>query len=325
MLVGVLTRGTRLTGVLSSGGRSGPDSYVPIDVEDIVVDDLTFSKAITDSWETISQISASGNAQQYYAVGDCKAIHIAGTVGTLEVDTTLYAVILGFDHNAELEGYGITFGLFKSDELGVGVALCDSHLDTYKSGGSKWYNMSHWGNYNHGGWKGSDMRYDILGSTDVPPSGYGAAPIASRIGYDATSICATSPVSNTLMSCLPSDLRSVMKPIVKYSNNAGNASNAEAAVTSSVDYLPLLSEYEVFGVRTNANQFEQAKQQQYSFFAHGGSTQRFHFASTSTPVIWWLRSPYYNSVHSFCRVENTGDVGYAGADGVRGIAPIFLV
>ena len=325
MLVGVLTRGTRLTGVLSSGGRSGPDSYVPIDVEDIVVDDLTFSKAITDSWETISQISASGNAQQYYAVGDCKAIHIAGTIGTLEVDTTLYAVIIGFDHNAELEGSGITFGLFKSGELGVLSALCDSHLDTYHADGSRWFNMNHSKNYNYGGWKGSDMRYDILGSTDVPPSGYGAAPIASRIGYDATSICATSPVSNTLMSCLPSDLRSVMKPIVKYSNNAGNASNAEAAVTSSVDYLPLLSEYEVFGVRTNANQFEQAKQQQYSFFAQGGSTQRFHFASTSTPVIWWLRSPYYNSVHSFCRVENTGDVGYAGADGVRGIAPIFLV
>ena len=40
MLVGVLTRGTRLTGVLSSGGRSGPDSYVPIDVEEITVDDL---------------------------------------------------------------------------------------------------------------------------------------------------------------------------------------------------------------------------------------------------------------------------------------------
>lgn len=325
MLVGVLTRGTRLTGVLSSGGRSGPDSYVPIDVEDIVVDDLTFSKAITDSWETISQISASGSAQQYYAVGDCKAIHIAGTVGTLEVDTTLYAVIIGFDHNAELEGYGITFGLFKSDELGVGVALCDSHLDTYKSDGSKWYNMSHWGNYNYGGWKGCDMRYDILGSTDVPPSGYGTAPTTSKIGYDATSTCATNPVSGTLMSCLPSELRSVMKPIVKYSNNVGKASDAEASVTSSTDYLPLLAEFEVFGARTHANSHEQAKQQQYAFFSAGGDSRKFHFSNAATPVIWWLRSPYYNSVHSFCRVENTGDVGYAGADGVRGIAPIFLV
>lgn len=46
MLVGVLTRGTRLTGVLSSGGRSGPDSYVPIDVEDIVVDDVVISDMI---------------------------------------------------------------------------------------------------------------------------------------------------------------------------------------------------------------------------------------------------------------------------------------
>lgn len=325
MLVGVLTRGTRLTGVLSSGGRSGPDSYVPIDVEDIVVDDLTFSKAITDSWETISQISASGNAQQYYAVGDCKAIHIAGTVGTLEVDTTLYAVILGFDHNAELEGHGITFGLFKSDELGVGVALCDSHLDTYNSDGSKWYNMNHWGNHNYGGWKGCDMRYDILGSTDVPPSGYGTAPATSKIGYDATSTCATNPVSGTLMSCLPSDLRSVMKPMTKYTDNTGNESNAETNVTASIDYLPLLSEYEVFGTRAYANQYEQNKQAQYAYYASGNSKRKYHHTATSSSVLWWVRSPHYSYSNFFCLVNNYGTAGSASSRYSRGIAPIFLV
>ena len=330
MLVGVLTRGTRLTGVLSSGGRSGPDSYVPIDVEDIVVDDLTFSKAITDSWETISQISASGNAQQYYAVGDCKAIHIAGTVGTLEVDTTLYAVILGFDHNAELEGYGITFGLFKSDELGVGVALCDANYNSGDTSGLKWFNMNHrqgsdsYG-HNFGGWKGCDMRYDILGSTDVPPSGYGTAPTTANVGYDATSTCATNPVSGTLMSCLPSELRSVMKPIVKYSDNVGNASDAEASVTSSTDYLPLLSEFEVFGARTRANSHEQAKQQQYAFFSAGGNSRKFHFSNAATPVTWWVRSPHYSYSHFFCLVNNYGTAGSTSSRYSCGIAPIFLV
>lgn len=46
MLIGELTRGTRLTGVLSSGGRSGPDSYVPLSVEEITVDDVVISDMI---------------------------------------------------------------------------------------------------------------------------------------------------------------------------------------------------------------------------------------------------------------------------------------
>ena len=330
MLIGELTRGTRLTGVLSSGGRSGPDSYVPIDVEDIVVDDLTFSKAITDSWETISQISASGNAQQYYAVGDCKAIHIAGTVGTLEVDTTLYAVILGFDHNAELEGSGITFGLFKSGELGADVALCDANFGSYDTSGLKWFNMNHRqggspNGHNYGGWKGCDMRYDILGSTDTAPSGYGATATTANVGYDASSTCATSPVANTLMSCLPYDLRSVMKPMTKYTNNTGNASNIEADVTASVDYLPLLSEYEVFGTRSNANQYEQNKQAQYAYYASGNSKVKYRHTATSSSVYWWLRSPIYSASNFFCAVTNSGDAYITGARHSRGVAPIFLV
>ena len=330
MLIGELTRGTRLTGVLSSGGRSGPDSYVPIDVEDIVVDDLTFSKAITDSWETISQISASGNAKQYYAVGDCKAIHIAGTVGTLEVDTTLYAVILGFDHNAELEGYGITFGLFKSDELGVDVAFCDANYGSTDTSGLKWFNLNHRkgsssSGHNYGGWKGCDMRYDILGSTDTAPSGYGAVATTANVGYDATSTCATNPVANTLMSCLPSDLRSVMKPITKYTDNTGNESDVEANITASVDYLPLLSEYEVFGTRTYANQYEQNKQAQYAYFASGNSKVKYRHTATSSSVFWWVRSPSCSNDYNFCIVNIYGIVNHNLSRYSRGVAPIFLV
>lgn len=328
MLIGELTRGTRLTGVLSSGGRSGPDSYVPLSVEEITVEDLTFSKAITDSWETISQISASGNAQQYYAVGDCKAIHIAGTIGTLEVDTTLYAVILGFDHNAELEGYGTTFGLFKSDELGADVALCDAKYNSFNTSGLKWFNMNHrqgsspYG-HNFGGWKGCDMRYDILGSTDTAPSCYGATATTANVGYDASSTCATSPVANTLMSCLPYDLRSVMKPMTKYTDNTGNASNIEANVTASVDYLPLLSEYEVHGERTYANQYEKNFQAQYAYYASGNSKVKYRHTATSSSVSWWVRSPIYSS--AFCDVNSSGGAGSDASRGSRGVAPIFLV
>ena len=70
-------------------------------------------RIIHDSWDVISQRSTAGTASNYYNVGDMKRIHIEGTVGTLEVNQDVYVYILGFDHNSELEGSGITFGCFK--------------------------------------------------------------------------------------------------------------------------------------------------------------------------------------------------------------------
>ena len=281
---------------------------------------------ITDDWATISSRSAAGTAANYYSVGDCKAVDLKGTMGTLSLDTTLYVYILGFDHNiSNGESRGITFGGFKTDVKGTDVALCDSHYGSNSSDGSKWLNMSHWGNYNYGGWKGSDMRYDILGSTNVQPSGYGLEPTTSKVGYDATSTCATTPVANTLMSCLPSDLRSVMKPMTKYTDNKGNSSNVEANVTTSIDYLPLLSEYEVQGTRTYANQYEQSKQRQYTYYSDGNSKIKYNHSSTSSAVAWWVRSPYCSSRYWFCYVSASGDANYTGANNSRGVAPAFLI
>ncbi len=281
---------------------------------------------ITDDWATISSRSAAGTAANYYSVGDCKAVDVKGTMGTLALDTTLYVYILGFDHNVSNgESRGITFGGFKTDVKGTDVALCDSNYGSNSTDGSKWLNMSHWGNYNYGGWKGSDMRYDILGSTNVQPSGYGSAPTTSKVGYDATSTCATTPVANTLMSCLPSDLRSVMKPMTKYTDNKGNSSNVEANVTTSIDYLPLLSEYEVQGTRSYANQYEQNKQSQYTYYSDGNSKVKYNHSATSNSVEWWVRSPYYTSRYNFCFVYTDGGARTSIANYSRGVAPAFLI
>lgn len=281
---------------------------------------------ITDSWEVISQRSAAGTAQNYYSVGDCKPVALNGTMGTLALDTTLYVYILGFNHNSALEGNGISFGCFKTAATnGVDVCLVDSKYNSSGTSGTKYFNMSHRGYYNYGGWAGSDMRYDILGSTDVQPSGYGSTPTASKTGYDATSTCATSPVANTLMSCLPSDLRAVMKPMTKYTDNKGNSSNVEANVTSSIDYLPLLSEYEVQGARSYANQYEQNKQARYAYYAAGKSKVKYRHSATSSTAYWWCRSAYCSDSSSFCCVNTRGYASYGSASYSRGVAPCFLV
>lgn len=287
---------------------------------------------ITDDWATISARSTAGTAANYYSVGDCKAVALNGIMGASALNTTLYVYILGFNHNSTYEPNGITFGGFKTAATnGKDVALCDSHFNTGDAAGLKWFNINHregsssWG-HNYGGWKGCDMRYDILGSTDTAPSGYGATATTSNVGYDASATCATNPVANTLMSCLPSDLRTVMKPMTKYTDNVGNKSNIEVNVTSSIDYLPLLAEYEIFGSRSYANQYEQNKQAQYAYYVDGNNSKiKYRHSNTVDTGSWFERSPHYNYNYYFCAVYPGGRAGYEIAKTSYGVAPIFLV
>lgn len=282
------------------------------------------SAIIRDSWEVISQRSQAGTASNYYNVGDMKRIHIEGTVGTLAVNQDVYVYILGFDHNSELEGSGITFGCFKSINNLKDVALTDSYYPTSGRDGTKKFNMNHWGNANYGGWAGSDMRYDILGSTDVAPSGYGSALTSSRVGYNATSTCATNPVANTLMSCLPSDLRTILKPINKYTNNIGNSDDTGVAITSTIDYLPLLSEYELLGKTAFADTHEKDKQAQYSYFANGNSKGIYKY-SDGAWCLGWLRSPDKRNIQGFCVMRPDGMATNNFSWYSLGIFTVFLV
>ena len=281
----------------------------------------------SNSWGKISEISAAGTAKNYWSVGDCKAVTLNGTMGTLALDTTLWLYILGFDHNAEKEGYGITFGGFKTDSgsNGINVCLIDGNYSSYKSDGTLAFNMNHWGNYNYGGWARSDMRYDILGSTDIAPQNYGAKASSGEVGYDATNTCATSPVANTLMACLPADLRAVMKPITKYTDNVAGKTNVEANISTTIDYLPLLGEFEIFGTRSYANEFEKNYQLQYEYYSAGNSKKKYQHSATSSSAYWWERSPYYNGTYSFCFVNSGGTATCNSADGSYGIAPALLV
>lgn len=286
------------------------------------------------SWETISAASQAGIAPSCWSVGDPKAVHLQGTVGTLALDSTLYVYILGFNHNKALEGGGIHFGGFKTAALdGVDVCLVDAKYNTWKSDGGKLFNMNHWGGYNYGGWAGCDLRYDILGSTDKAPSGYGKVVAAGRVGYDASATTATNPVANTLMAALPADLRAVMKPITKYTDNVGGGGGTDAPekVTTTVDYLPLLSECEVFGNPDISygycygNRAEWQKQRQYDYFLAGNTRIKSRHSDTASRAIWWLRSPYRNYGSLFCGVYAGGGPNYYDARYSLGLAVALAV
>lgn len=263
-----------------------------------------------NSWAAIHSVSGTGAS--YWAVGDRKAVTVNGTVGTQAVNGTYYAYIIGFNHNSSKEGNGITFGTFKTAlSGGTDICLVDGKYDGYSTNGTKYFNMNHSSNTNAGGWKGCDLRYDVLGSTNTNDG-------------DATATTATNPVANTLMAALPSDLRAVMQPMTIYTDNTGGGSDNASYVTKTTDYLPLLAEYEIFGTRSYANSAEKNYQAQYAYYSAGNSKVKYRHSATSSTAWWWERSPNYNNSNNFCNVNTNGNANNNNARNSNGVAPDFV-
>lgn len=286
------------------------------------------------SWADIKRIADADLGTNYFTVGDRKSITINGTVGTKSYSSVkTWVYILGFNHNASLEGqHLIHFGGFKTAETGgIDIALDADDYNTTPTSGTKSFMMNHWWdstNYgsNFGGWKGCDMRYDILGSTNRQPSQYGSIKTNANVGYDPSGYNpATAPVTGSLMAALPADLRAVIQPITKYTDNVGNSSNTAANVTATIDYLPLLAEFEVHGARTYANDNEKSKQAQYAYYAASNSKIKYRQSATGTALYWWNRSPNYNNATNFCLVANSGNAYNSNANRSFGVAPLFAV
>lgn len=289
-------------------------NYTAPSSQSVTVEAKFVSSVLNENdWSVIKSVADASQGANYWAVGDRKAVTVNGTVGTQAINGTYYVYILGFDHNSSREGTGITFGTFKTAlSGGTDICLVDSHYNDYSTGGQKWFNMNHSSNTNSGGWKGCDLRYDVLGSTNSNNN-------------DAGTTTATSPVSGTLMAALPSDLRAVMKPMNIYTDNTGGGSNTASYVTKSVDYLPLLAEYEIFGTRSYANSAEQNYQAQYQYYKNGNSKVKYRHSSTSSTAAWWERSPLYGTSSGFCIVDTNGNATGNSARDSYGLAPAFRV
>ena len=260
---------------------------------------LSFASSTLNNneWSVIKSVSDAGQGANYWSIGDCKAITLNGTVGALTLSNfTMYAFIIGFNHNASVEGANrIHFQLGKTAlSNGISVALCDNYYNN--AGGGFRMNTR---DSNSGGWESSNMR---------------------------TAICGTSlsSYSGTIIAVIPAALRALLKSVTKYTNNTGFSSDA-SAVTATTDYFFLLSQYEVFGSTGSANSNEASKQAQYSYYSAGNSKINHKHNLTSANAAWWLRSPYASNSAIFMVVNTTGATGNGYAKSSYGFAPGFCV
>ena len=245
------------------------------------------------TWEEISYISSNGLAGEYgFQVGDAKAITLNGTVGDLTLDNyQTYAFIIGINHNTELEGNNLIHFQVGKTALSSGVDIAFTASQLYMNTSST----------NVGGWKESYMRNSICG--------------ASLTSY-----------SGTFISAIPDDLRLVLKPVIKYTDNVGGASgNVAANITATTDYFFLPSQYEMSGEINLSNSYEANFQQQYDYYKTLTSKIKYAHNDTSAAVKTWCRSLYYG-FQSWVYIKATDGSENINASGSSfGVPPCFCV
>lgn len=304
----VSVSGTTITVTAKATGSATITVNVGADTNYTAPSSKTFTVAVTlvsktlssNSWAVIKAVSDAGQGANYWSVGDTKRITLNGKVGAYTFSNfNVDVFILGFNHNSSKEGSNrIHFQIGKVS--GKAVALCDSQYNG--SGSSAMFHMNS-SDSNSGGWNGSYMRKTLLGNSNTPAS----------------------TLENSLMAALPSDLLAVMKTVTKYTDNTGGGSNSSGNVTATADYLFLLAEFEVFGTRYWANQYEQNSQKQYDYYKAGNSRVAYNHSAVSTAVWWWLRSAYYSYSNFFCAVITDGSSTIYYAYSSAGLRPGFAV
>ena len=304
----VSVSGTTITVTAKATGSATITVNVGADTNYTAPSSKTFTVAVTlvsktlssNSWAVIKAVSDAGQGANYWSVGDTKRITLNGKVGAYTFSNfNVDVFILGFNHNSSKEGSNrIHFQIGKVS--GKAVALCDSQYNS--AGSSAMFHMNS-SSSNSSGWNGSYMRKTLLGNSNTPAS----------------------TLENSLMAALPSDLLAVMKTVTKYTDNTGGGSNSSGNVTATADYLFLLAEFEVFGTRYWANQYEQNSQKQYDYYKAGNSRVAYNHSAVSTAVWWWLRSAYYSYSNIFCDVSADGSYSYYSATSSAGLRPGFAV
>ncbi len=269
--------------------------------------DIVFSSVSSvldeNDWATIREVSDAGQGENYWSVGDRKAITLNGTVGHLLLSNyTTYAFIIGFNHNASLEGANrIHFQLAKTAlSDGTDICLCDSSYNSAVSA-TGYFSMNS-SNTNSGGWASSQMRVNVCGTS-------------------------LSSYSGTIIAVIPAALRAVLKSVTKYTDNTANGGGSmKSYVTATTDYVFLLSEFEVFGRVVYGNSGEKAKQARYAYYSAGNSIIKYKHDDTTAAAAWWLRSPAAKYSGFFTNVATTTTVtDFNKASFSKGFAPGFCV
>ena len=250
---------------------------------------LTTRHELSDTrWATLKQVSDAGAGANFWAIGDCKQVTMNGKLsdGLTLTNYTAWVFIIGFNHNAEREGNGITFQGFKVTDKGTSVCLVDSGYGSSHTSGT-WFNINN-SDTNAGGWQASLMRKNIM------------------------------PL---IKASFPADLQAVIKTSTIFT--APN--NGNIALTATEDDVFLLAEYEVFGSRTHASTQEPTYLKQYAYYSAGNSKLNYRHNATSTAAWWWERSPFSGGSDIFCCVYESGIANCDYAYYSLGVSPAFKV
>lgn len=265
---------------------AGTNHTAPSDKTINVTVSLPDTSLANNTPDIIAAAAKSGQAANYWSVGDKVGIAVNGSFGGLSYNNTVYAFILGFNHNSSVEGGNSIHFQFGKTAAGVDIAFVNSYGST-----STGFCMNT-SNTNSGGWNNSYMRKTICPA---------------------------------FLAALPKAWQNIIAACTKYSDNTGGGSNTASYVTATSDKIWLLSEMEVQGTRSYANSAEANYQKQYDYYRNGNSKVKYQHTATTSACAWWLRSVYASGTYYFCRVTADGSASSSGASSSRGFAPGFKV
>lgn len=265
---------------------AGTNHTAPSDKTINVTVSLPDTSLANNTPDIIAAAAKSGQAANYWSVGDKVGIAVNGSFGGLSYNNTVYAFILGFNHNSSVEGGNSIHFQFGKTAAGVDIAFVNSYGST-----STGFCMNT-SNTNSGGWNNSYMRKTICPA---------------------------------FLAALPKAWQNIIAACTKYSDNTGGGSNTASYVTATSDKIWLLSEMEVQGTRSYANSAEANYQKQYDYYRNGNSKVKYQHTATTSACHWWLRSVTASYAYTFCIVGTDGSAGGSGAYSSDGLAPGFKV
>ena len=265
---------------------AGTNHTAPSDKTINVTVSLPDTSLANNTPDIIAAAAKSGQAANYWSVGDKVGIAVNGSFGGMSYNNTVYAFILGFNHNSSVEGGNSIHFQFGKTAAGVDIAFVNSYGST-----STGFCMNT-SNTNSGGWNNSYMRKTICPA---------------------------------FLAALPKAWQNIIAACTKYSDNTGGGSNTASYVTATSDKIWLLSEMEVQGTRSYANSAEANYQKQYDYYRNGNSKVKYQHTATTSACAWWLRSVYASNAITFCIVSTGGSADGSNACHSRGFAPGFKV
>lgn len=268
--------------IAESGNYTAPPSKsINVTMSPVLLADCTPAQ--------IKSIAQSGQAANVWSVGDKIGITINGIVGALDIKGTYYAFIIGFNHNANIEGNNTIHFQFGKTSSGTDIAFVDNAYNSTTSSASF-----------------------IMRSTATNSGGWAAS-------YMKNTIC------TQFLAAIPAEWQNVIKSCTKYSDNTGGGSNTASYVTATQDKIWLLAEYEAMGVRSYANNAELLYQKQYSYYQNGNLRIKFKHHSSNATCDWWLRSVAASNSTSFRNVGIDNSAWSNPANKSLGFSPGFMV